>query len=53
MLIFILIFLIFECERLANEDVLLENPQHLTITLQQLHLFITVIFLTQFHPRKM
>lgn len=39
MLIFILIFLISECERLANEALLLENP-HLTTTLQQLHLFI-------------
>lgn len=43
MLIFILIFLISECERLANEALLLEN-QHLTITLQQLHLFILYCF---------
>lgn len=43
MLIFILIFLISECERLANEALLFENPQHLTITSQQLHLFILFI----------
>lgn len=48
MLIFILIFLKSECERLANEALLLEHTQHSSVASQQTHFFHSVRYFSSF-----
>lgn len=52
MLMFILIFLKSECERLANEALLLEHTQHASVALQLTHLFIPFVILAHFYSRE-
>lgn len=53
MLIFILIFLKSECERLANEALLLEHTQHSSVATQQTHIFIPFVILAHFYSCEM
>lgn len=49
MLIFILIFLKSECERLANEALLLQHTQPWSVASRQTHLFIPFVILAHFY----
>lgn len=53
MLIFILIFLKSECERLANEALLLEHTQRSSVAAQQRHLFIPFVVSAHFYSPEM
>lgn len=53
MLIFILIFLESECERLANEALLLEHTQHWSVASQQTHLPIPFVVSAHFYSPEM